>query len=282
MLKILIPAFSSPLLLETQLQAVKAYLPTAEIWVVIDTKPGILSATRRRMIESAQQHTPYVVEFPEKLHLYRRRIHPHSKRLMSRSPSMRHADVLQYCFNKMNLNHNFELLILDEDLIPFKPWTPQGLLGGGKFGLYVPQTRFAGGLSLVYPWPGLFYADLSQTSQNEKISWDIFQLGDMTLDSGGNMNEWISVNSTGFTPIIGLHSNQWSVRNVLVDLPESIRVFLDLDVLPSGNNFAELYSESFIHLRGSSNWFRHDPKAHSSRLQSFCLSIQELLNRSTA
>lgn len=62
-LKILIPAFSSPLLLETQLKAVKAYLPTAEIWVVIDAKPGILSANRRRMIMSARKHTPYVVEF---------------------------------------------------------------------------------------------------------------------------------------------------------------------------------------------------------------------------
>lgn len=96
------------------------------------------------------------------------------------------------------------------------------------------------------------------------------------------MNEWISVNSTGFIPIAGLHSNQWSVRNVLFDVPESVRAFLELDVLPSGNNFAELYSESFIHLRGSSNWFKHDPKAHASRLQSFCLSIEELLNHSAS
>ena len=277
-LKILIPAFSSPLLLETQLRAIKAYLPAAEIWVVIDTKPGIFDATREKMYDSAIKFTPFVLEFPELRHFFRRRLHPASRRQFSRSPSMRHADVLQYCFNEMNTAYDFELLVLDEDMIPFKPWSPQLLLGRDFFGLCVPQSRVSSGVSYEYPWPGLFYADLSRTTQNNLISWDTFHVGDIILDSGGNMKDWFAENSGGFVQIISHHSDHWSIRSVDIDIPPPIRAFLNLDVLSSGNNFSELYSDSFIHLRGSSNWFKHDAKSHFNRLKSFCLSFDELLN----
>ena len=276
-LKILIPAFSSPLLLETQLRAVKAYLPAAEIWVAIDTKPGIFNDNRNKMLDSAKKFTPFVVAFPELQHFSRKRIHPNSRLLFSRSPSTRHADVLQYCFNEMSAALDFELLVLDEDMIPFKPWSPSTLLGADYFGLCVPQSRAASGASYVYPWPGLFYVNLSKSSRNDLISWDTFHVGDLILDSGGSMKDWYAENLNGFVPIVGYHSDHWSVQSIDVSLPPSIRAFLESDILPSGNNFSELYSDSFIHLRGSSNWFKHDAGTHSSRLKTFCLRFEELL-----
>jgi len=276
-LKILIPAFSSPALLEIQLRAIKAYLPAAEIWVVIDSKHQLSGAFRRKMRNKALEYTEHVIPFPLFYHFMRRRIFPKSKILQSRNPSMRHADVLQFSFEKMNDGNDFELMILDEDLLPFRFWDPKVEFGEGIIGCYVAQERSNLGSTFTYPWPGFFYVDMSKSKNNELISWDTYASDAVRLDTGGAMLNWLEINMDRMMRVKTLNSNHWSVQEVSIEFPNSIRDFLELDRIPSGKNFAEIYGESFIHLRGASNWFKQDSSVHAERLNKFCNSFDALL-----
>lgn len=190
---------------------------------------------------------------------------------------MRHADVLQFSFEKMKGDHDFELMILDEDLLPFRLWDPKKVFGAGTIGCYVAQERSNQTSTFTYPWPGFFYVDMAKSKKNELISWDTFASDEVRLDTGGAMIHWLEINMGQMIRVETLNSNHWSVNDTEIEFPESISRFLELDRLPSGNNFAEIYAESFIHLRGSSNWFKQDPKLHTERLDSFCQSFDALL-----
>jgi hypothetical protein len=276
-LKILIPAFSSPALLDIQLRAIKAYLPAAEIWVVIDSKHHLSGSFRRKMRTKALEYTEHVILFPPIYHFMRRRIFPSSEIGQSRNPSMRHADVLQFAFEKMNAGGDFQLMILDEDLVPFRSWDPKLEFGQQMIGCYVGQERSNNDSMFTYPWPGFFYVDMSLSRSNELVSWDTFVNNEIRLDTGGAMLNWLDVNKDRMIQIETLNSNHWSVQETDIDFPKPIRAFLEVDSLPTGKNFAEIYAGSFIHLRGASNWFKQDSKLHQERLNYFCHSFDALL-----
>lgn len=190
---------------------------------------------------------------------------------------MRHADVLQFAFEKMNAGGDYQLMILDEDLVPFRAWDPKVEFGEQIIGCYVAQERLNNGSPIIYPWPGLFYADLSLSKSNELVSWDIFVDAEVRLDTGGAMLNWLEANKDRMIQVETLNSNHWSVQEAKIDLPGPIRSFLEADSRPNGKNFAEIYAGSFIHLRGASNWFKQDSKLHGERLNYFCHSFDELL-----
>jgi hypothetical protein len=106
---------------------------------------------------------------------------------------MRHADVLQFAFQKMNAGGDFQLMILDEDLVPFRSWDPKLEIGEKMIGFYVGQERSNNGSIFTYPWPGFFYVDMSLSRSNELVSWDTFVNNEIRLDTGGAMLNWLNV-----------------------------------------------------------------------------------------
>jgi hypothetical protein len=275
-LNVLIPAFSSVDLLRVQLTAIRKFIPRANVWVCVDTNYSGFGLKRKRMKSVADNLADHVIPFPQVLHWNRRILFPNSKQIISRSPSLRHADVLQYSYQIISRDKGAQILILDEDLLPFKPWRLPANATDSKPIFIVPQSRSGGDLTYVYPWPGFFYADLARTNFNELISWDAPVLSDVRLDSGGSMHSWITKNLDGISVVKSNHSGQWSLETVHHKFPQEIVEFLEKDKLENGFQYSELYADTFIHLRGRSNWQRNNRKQHNQRIRNFCQSIEKI------
>jgi len=168
------------------------------------------------------------------------------------------------------------LLILDSDMVPVRSFDPFEYLDGAAVG-FLPQSRQGATMEVIYPWPGIFLADLRAISSLKAMDWDCAVVDGVALDAGGAMATWLRDNAQSTRPIVGLHSGKWHWREDDSTLPDELHEFLDFDAeLNGGFQFAELFEGSFLHLRAGSNWDKSRRESFETRLNLFTQGIGRL------
>lgn len=281
-LQVLIAVAGSPALLDAQLAAIERFLPGGtRVLIVDDTRRrphhtnSRESRTHKRIMSVADQYEVSYFRFPQHLHFMRSRLFHNPSRRLSTGPSLRTSDSIQYGVSNVGSDRDF-LLILDSDMVPIRSFDPFDYLHGAAVG-FLPQSRQGVTMEVIYPWPGIFLADLRATSSLKAMDWDCSVVDGVALDAGGAMATWLRDNAQSTRPIVGLHSGKWRWREDDSTLPDELHEFLDFDAqLNGGYQFAELFESSFLHLRAGSNWDKSRRESFETRMKLFTQGINRL------
>lgn len=280
-IQVLIAVAGAPNLLDAQLGAISKFFPADSTVTVVDDSRkrrhpsnDFTSGMARDLENVARSYGAQYLRMPQYLHLWRTRQFPKTKRPISRSASIRTADTVQ--FGLKHLDPMLPLVMLDSDMVPIKPFNPES-----HFSLastwYLPQSRIVNGEDVVYPWPGIFFYDGTGSQNLSTMNWDCDVIDGVALDTGGAMNIWLSKTSAKTVKITGLHSGNWQWKSDAHDLPECLHPFLEFDAQSNqGNQFSELFLDSFLHMRAGSNWNGQATKDYERRRELFAHSINLL------
>lgn len=282
-LQVLTAVAGGPSLLEAQLAAIRRFFPTqTKILVVDDSRRrshytnNQESGSSRRLHGVATAFDADYSRLPQYLHFRRQLLFSNPSRSMSTGPSLRTADSVQYGLSKLELLAG-QLVILDSDMIPIADFRPDDYFGQSAV-WFLPQARTGLTHEVVYPWPGIFMADLNRADTSIEMSWDCATVDGIALDTGGAMTSWLQANAASAHQITGLHSGKWNWSTADVQLPLSLRPFLDFDASQNdGVQFAELFEGSFLHLRAGSNWEQAKRSTFQDRMNLFTSGIKDLV-----
>ena len=282
---ILIAVAGSPNLLRQQLKAIRHYSQSPVRIIVLDDSRRRPHYSNQRRLNTPASIREVTLELgadyhrvPQRRHVYRRRYFPSTTRAWGAGPSLRTADTLNYGMQLIESHPQDYLAILDSDMVPIRPFDVVDVLSDSKI-CFLPQTRSNGTQEYIYPWPGIFFANLKTISKTSHLNWDCANIGGVALDTGGGLQDWMADQSQVCRKITGLHSNSWKWAEDTPDINDNLRNFLDIDSrLNNGFQFAELFDNKFLHLRAGSNW---DPKIrglHDYRLNSFINFVETELS----
>lgn len=275
MIRVLVCAYSSGPLLESQIMAIRKFIPNSEIYVINDRSKNSLSGhfASRGIRAAISRQNAGKINFSQRLHRNRTKIFPASKYRKSNNPSLRHADVLQIGVQALLHHSSMPILLLDEDMIPIA--RPSFLTNSESALSYVSQGRPLDNPRIYYPWPGLFYFDPRKTRSNHLISWDVFRSAGQNLDTGGAMTDWLSINMNLAKEISYYRTGTWEDSEAGL-LPWNFSKFAEIDKhFGGGKQFCEVYDMSFVHMRGASNWMGSNSDFVKQRLKAFIESIDE-------
>jgi len=285
---ILIAVAGSPDLLRQQLRAIRHYSNSPVRIIVLDDSRRRPHYSNQRRLNTPASIRKVSLELgadyhrvPQRRHAYRRRYFPSTTRAWYAGPSLRTADTLNYGMQLIDSHSRGFLAILDSDMIPVRPFDVGDILSESEI-CYLPQKRSNEFQDFTYPWPGIFFANLKTISRTADLNWDCANIHGVALDTGGGLHDWVAERSDVSRIITGLHSNSWKWAEDTPNVSDSLRDFLEIDSqLNNGTQFAELFDDTFLHLRAGSNW---DPKMrehHEYRLNSFVKFIDTELSSKT-
>jgi len=211
------------------------------------------------------------LRFPQELHQVRERIFPRVQNEFrtTETANTRCADAIQY--GLQHLRNLEPVLILDADMIPFRPFEPIQLLD--EFPLWgVLQNR--GPVS--YLWNGIMLYDPSRLNMG-RFNIDCGIVDGVNVDVGGMLHGWLSDNwqSARFfrTELVTLDWIHWMDTH----LPLPLRDFFEWQIrtFPIGRP-SDIYGEAFVHLGGGGNWEVREASLARERIDRFCDAVLAL------
>ena len=282
-LQVLIAVAGGPNLLEAQLSAIDRFFPvSAQVLVVDDSRRrGHYSnnqeqGSSKRLREVAEAHGAQYVRLPQYLHFMRQRLFPNPHRKLSTGPSLRTADAVQYGLSFLGSNIQ-QLVILDSDMIPIVEFIPESYFAEAIV-WFLPQERSGPNGEIVYPWPGIFFADLTKADVTSFMNWDCAVIDGVALDTGGEMRPWMEANALQAKQITGLHSGKWKWEKDFASIPLCLEQFLTFDARQNNEmQFCELFLGTFLHLRAGSNWEPAKRDSFQERMNLFTDGIKVLV-----
>ena len=285
-LQVLTVAAGMPSLLEAQLSSLRKFFPASTKVLVVDdsrrrrhfsNNQDRNSAKRLRKV--AEDNGAQYVRMPQHLHFMRGSLYggPNPSPKPFSYPSLRHADSLQYGISLLGPSIR-QLMILDSDMIPIAEFEPERYLAEAPV-WFLPQERSGPNGVVVYPWPGIFLADLSKADVTEFMNWDCAVIDGAQTDTGGGMHSWMEANAHHVRTITGLTSGEWKWESDSSSIPLSLEEFMTFDAKQNNDiQFCELFMENFLHLRAGSNWEPAKRDVFQERLNLFTEGIKGLVN----
>lgn len=283
-LQIMIAVAGGPNLLEAQLSAIRKFFPVhAKVLVIDDSRRrrhfsnNQEHGSAKRLRKVAQANGANYIRMPQYMHFMRKRLfqNPHPNPKLTSYPSLRHADSLQYGLSVLGPNIN-QLVFLDSDMLPIADFAPEIYFAGAPV-WFLPQERTGPNGEIVYPWPGLFLADLTKTGVPSFMNWDCALIDGVGLDAGGEMRPWMEANADRAKRITGLHSGKWKWSKDSSSIPLSLEQFLKFDAKQNNDSqFCEFFLDTFLHLRAGSNWEPAKRDVFQERVKLFTDGIKVL------
>lgn len=161
--------------------------------------------------------------------------------------STSHAEALNSAYAQY-IGCDF-ILFLDHDIFPISPFALS--LSPGKIAGAVPQERIKG----VYYWPGLFYLNNKELSNNQKQNINFLPNPSLGLDTGGQLINTIPNERVDFF-------HETHVEHPLLSEYE--------DDLKSYSLIKTGINSGWIHFRKASNW---NKSPHGQERTQRCLQI---------
>jgi hypothetical protein len=192
-------------------------------------------------------------------------------------PSLRHADSLQYGLSRLGGGIQ-QLMILDSDMIPISEFVPESYFAKAAVWFF-PQERTGPNGVIVYPWPGIFFADFTKANVTSFMNWDYSLVDGVGLDAGGEMRPWLASNAHQAKKITGLTSGSWKWSKDYDSISLCLEKFLTFDAKQNNDvQFCEIFLGTFIHLRAGSNWEPAKRDVFQERINLFTDGIKNLIN----
>lgn len=283
---IVIATTGFPDLLDMQIRAVRRFVsPEARVVVVDDSRSWPHSSNGQRFSVSwavkrvcrAQDAT--YLRMPFLKHLRRRTLFPQTAFPRDlHSPSARNAASVQYGLLEAQRLGFGELLVLDSDMLPFRQFRKVSDLDPWKV-RYVAQERASAHRVFSYAWIGFFYAVMEACDQTQPLWWDIDSVDGVRLDTGGASRHWLALNSGKAIAVRVLSSGHWQASEAPCEIPPALMSFLDHDRDPAtGMQYCEIVDDSFLHLRGGSNWMGQPLEEQARRRERLLSAFEEILH----
>jgi hypothetical protein len=231
--------------------------------------------------EVAARYGAQYVRFPQYQHFMRNRLYqsPNPSPKFISYPSLRHADSLQYGLSVLGRGGDIQqLMILDSDMIPITYFKPENYFAKAAVWFF-PQERTGPNGVIVYPWPGIFFADFTKANVTSFMNWDYSLVDGVTLDTGGEMRPWLASNAHQAKKITGLTSGSWKWSKDYDSISLCLEKFLTFDAKQNNDvQFCEIFLGTFIHLRAGSNWEPAKRDVFQERINLFTDGIKNLIN----
>jgi hypothetical protein len=148
--------------------------------------------------------------------------------------------------------------MLDSDMWPVATVEPGRYYGRGTTGTFVRQER----QDIVYAWPNLWWLDTTFPEDVEGLCWDLAT----HCDTGGASTSWIARHASRVKWLAPHKSSgKWNSQHIPPALQcTSVQAFLDADPRngPERTYWAELYDDTFFHVRAGSNWNGEGAEIH--------------------
>lgn len=258
MLRVLVTALTDPNLLRVQARALQAFLPPHRLVVVNDAyeTEHFSNAWNRDMPAQIKRVcwekrlTHY--RFPQKYHYQRTRIfNDPQDRPESPNANTRCADAIQYGVNKLLKQSMAPILILDADMVPFKPFDVAARLKEKPL-WGVEQDRPNG---VRYLWNGLLLIDPKRVNRLDLFNLDCGTVNGEPVDVGGQLH-WFLRENEGLLGSFGHFYSAEHWEEMQDSLPPKIVAFMQwsLDNRTKEVSVPETYAGVFAHLRAGGNW----------------------------
>lgn len=285
-LQIMTAVAGGPSLLEAQLSAIAKFFPVyAKVLVIDDSRRRRHYSNNqernssKRLREVAKANGAQYLRMPQYQHFIRKRLYPNpnpSPKFVS-YPSLRHADSLQYGISFLGPNIQ-QLMLLDSDMIPIAEFVPEIYFAEAPV-WFLPQERSGPNGKIVYPWPGLFFADLAKADGTEFMNWDYAVIDGVHTDTGGSMRPWMEANAHQAKPITALTRGKWKWEKDTSSIPSCFEQFLIFDANQNnGMQFCEIFSGTFLHFAAGSNYDSAKYDSYQERMRLFIDGIKSLVN----
>ncbi len=258
---ILTTACNAPHFIRIQKTALERYMPPQQPWrfvVFNDAKawPDITNfgdPTMRQQIEDTCRELGIESVPVENRH------HQH----ITRSASHRHCDTLRCVMAWLAQQQQAtRFWMLDSDMWPVAPVDLGRYYGRGVTGTFVRQER----QGIVYAWPNLWWLDTTWPEDVEGLCWDLAT----HCDTGGASAPWVAQRGTQVKWLAPHKSSgAWNSQHIPPSLAgvstgADVKAFLDADPRngTDGTYWAELYDDTFFHVRAGSNWCGEGAEIH--------------------
>lgn len=176
----------------------------------------------------------------------------------------RHARTMNIMWHNYEKNLDDPLLVLDSDMFPVRPFSLLKELETYDFS-FTLQTRN----DVQYIWPNLFWCVPSRLQNKDLLDWSVDT--SRGCDTGGASDTFLKLSmSEKFKEHHHLPSLQWSTEssNSYTDIPDCVLRFCEQDIKNvDGKFWCELYHNTFLHTRASSNWENICRSIHNHRTQ---------------
>jgi hypothetical protein len=276
-LRVLVTALTDPNLLRVQARALQEFLPPHRLIVVNDAyeeehfsnvwTPGMPDRIKKAARDSWAVH----YRLPQQYHYQRTKIFADPQdRPESPNANTRCADAIQYGVNKLLKQSLAPILILDADMVPYKPFdVAERLREKPLWG--VEQCRDH---SVSYLWNGLLLIDPKRVNRLDLFNLDCGTVNGEPVDVGGQLHWFLLHNRENLGSFGHFYSAEhWA--EMQDGLPPKLAAFMQwsLDNRSKEWSVPETYCETFAHLRAGGNWeVRHEHEA-SERMERFLEAV---------
>lgn len=270
--------------LDAQLSAFARCLPpAAQVHLIDDSRRRSHFSNGHHLNVSAEiqrvasLHGAHYTRLPQWRHLLRRTVFPSSETFTSRLDAARRCAVaVQFGFDSVGLSPDDVLLLIDADMAPIRAFDPTPYLAEADV-WYVAQTRENERGRVLYPWNGIFMARAGTFLDADDFTWDVGESLGLRLDVGGECRHWLARHDEHARPMRYLQSERWVWDVERPGLPSELHAFLSFDKTVNGGvNFAELYEETFLHLRAGGNWKSDKRAVYAERTELFVEALRAI------
>jgi hypothetical protein len=284
-LQIIITVTGSPKMLEAQLSSIQRFFPlSVKVLVVDDSRHRRHKSNyhklfiSKRLRAAAEAHGAQYVRMPQYLHFMRKSLYvnPNPSPKPFSYPSLRHADSLQFGISHLGPNVH-QLMLLDSDMIPIAEFVPEHYFAEAAVWFQRQSLPGPNG-DIVYPTPGLFFADLLKADVTNFMNWDCAVIDGVNTDTGGEMRPWLEANAHQSKPITSLTRGKWKWERDAPDIPSHFEQFLKFDARHNnGMQFCELILGKFLHFAAGSNYYSAKHDSNQERMSLFIDGIKSLV-----
>lgn len=282
MLRVLTTALTSPELLRVQADALHEYLPPHRLYVVNDAYEAQHFSNHWThdmpdAIQNACQEVGAVHwRFPDRWHFCRWMVFPGTEYSppaeFQENPNAntRCADATQYGIDRLLKLSSDPILLLDADMIPYRPFDVEALLAEHPI-WRVSQSRPN---QVEYAWNGLFMVDPRRVNRLDLLNFDCGTVNGERVDVGGQLHWWLLENQGLVGDFGHFHSaDHWA--EMQDGLPRPLYEFMmwSLDHRINELSVPETYADSFAHLRAGGNWEVRDAGVAQERLDRFIAAV---------
>lgn len=277
MIRVLVTALTDPTLLKVQARALQAFLPPHRLIVVNDAYDdehfsNVWSRDMPRLLRRACDENGIThLRFPQKYHYARTRIFADPQdRPESPNANTRCADAIQYGVNKLLKQSLAPILVIDADMVPYKPFDVVGRLKEKP--LWGVEQHRPG--DVRYLWNGLLLIDPKRVNRLDLFNLDCGTVNGEPVDVGGQLHWFLQHNRDHLGSFGHFYSAEhWA--EMQDGLPPKLAAFMQwsLDNRTKDCSVPETYADCLAHLRAGGNWEVRPQDQASERMERFLEAV---------
>lgn len=236
---------------------------------------------RDKAIDFAHSYADKVYVIPDFIHKNRRILYPKTKEKRAKNANTRASDTLQYAWETEISHSKSQVLLLDSDMFPFRPFSlskhfheKNQVASRAVINRSFSRKRNE---HVDWLWSGLLFLDPPKLPMKEHWSFDCGKVNGVPVDVSGQTGLWLqrlSHPESIVEKIEHLASLNWSSENQVANLSESLYSFIENDDRNlDGKFFCEIYDQTFVHYRAGSNWRGEEREIVQTRNHNFAEAL---------